>query len=297
DTISPRLDAAGADVSKVFSFQGVLGGVGDGGTRLFSLGRDLSALQTVLKEYRPVLLNIDAVNSYIPSSRNSWKDTEIREVLNPLSVLAQDFNVAVVLNTHLNKGHDLRAIHRILGSVGYVGLARGALGVAPHPEDENKYVLARMKNNNANRKKGTPLVYELAETRTKEVSSIVCVVWHTTEQMAQSIDELLNAAVETKDRRKAQQVRRFFETVFTGDVKVLPSDTVREHARMAAMPWDAIKKYHGAYHAVKERKYQGAWWWARPDLTNEEAKNEIERIQAEEFRKDLRASERKENQP
>src|SRR5262249_1363797 len=254
DTIRPRLDAAGAGVSKGVSFQGVLGGVGEGGTRVFSLGRDLPALPTVLKEDRPLPLNIDPINSYIPSSRNSWKDTEIREVLNPLTVLAKEFNVAIVLNTHLNKGHDLRAIHRILGSVGYVGLARGALGVAPHPEDETKHVLARMKNNNASRKKGMPLVYELAETRTKEVSSIVCVMWHTTEHVAQSIDELLNRVIETKDRAKAQQVKRFFETIFTGDIRVMLSDTLREHARMAATNWDAVKKYRGGYHAVKERK-------------------------------------------
>src|SRR5262249_2357980 len=132
-------------------------------------------------------------------------------------------------------------------------------------------------------------------TRTKEVSSIVCVMWHTTEHVAQSIDELLNRVIETKDRAKAQQVKRFFETIFTGDIRVMLSDTLREHARMAATNWDAAKKYRGGYHAVKERKLNGSWWWARPDVDREEAQMEIARIRSEELRQDLHADERKEN--
>ncbi len=145
DTVRPRADAAGADVSKLI----ILDGVKDHGEkRLFSIGEHIPILETIIKE-RPdlALVVIDPISAYL-GDLDSHKNAEIRGALAPLSALAEDLNVSIVCVSHLNKSTGgEKAIYRITGSLSFVAAARACWGVITDPDDPDRRLLVPVKTN------------------------------------------------------------------------------------------------------------------------------------------------------
>jgi putative DNA primase/helicase len=103
DTIRPRLDAAGADVTRVHQISAVRHGNGRG-RRTFNLQADLALLEGEIKRIRDVrLVIIDPVSSYLGKT-DSHKNAEVRGTLEPLGDMASRLRVAVVSVTHFSKG-------------------------------------------------------------------------------------------------------------------------------------------------------------------------------------------------
>jgi hypothetical protein len=146
DVIAPRLLALGADLSKVFSFQGCLAdGAEYAAPPLFP--RDLGMLRDVLERFKPTLVIIDPLMAYIDLTYSSINDQAVRQVLGPMAQLAQETDSAWVLIRHLNKTGGVRAMYRGSGSIGIVGAARMAFLVGKDPADETARVLAPVKCN------------------------------------------------------------------------------------------------------------------------------------------------------
>ena len=78
DTIRPRLDAAGADLSRVFIMDAVLAGET---TRSFNLDCDINGLSVMLKHIGDVaLVVIDPVTAYLGDT-DSHKTADVRSLL------------------------------------------------------------------------------------------------------------------------------------------------------------------------------------------------------------------------
>ena len=88
-TIRPRLDAAGADTSKVHIVEGV---VRDGQRPdLFQLDTDVAYLRARAQEIGDVrLIIIDPPSAYLGAKVDAHKESDVRRVLAPLSQLAQE---------------------------------------------------------------------------------------------------------------------------------------------------------------------------------------------------------------
>lgn len=136
--VLPRLLAAGADVDRVHLLQGRERERPDG-TKIFDpvslseLADEVSDKMTELGDVK--LIIVDPIGTYTGSA-NTDKDSEVRAALAPLSMLAKAHKCAVLLVMHLNKGPNKQGadpVDRILGSVGYVGLARSVLMVTRDP--------------------------------------------------------------------------------------------------------------------------------------------------------------------
>lgn len=145
DTIRPRLDAAGADVSRVHSVDGVP--VHSDGTLRPPTLADIAALEHAIITTGARLLVIDVVMAYLPTGTDAHKDQDIRRVLSALSRLAERTRCTVLLLRHLNKGSGRDPLYRGGGSIGIVGAARAGLLVAADPEDPQRRVLASIKSN------------------------------------------------------------------------------------------------------------------------------------------------------
>ena len=104
----------------------------------FSLARDLPVLREKIEETKARLVIIDPINSYIGGKIDSFKDTEIRSVLQPLLTLAHECRVAVIAVAHMNKNSKQAALHRVLGSIGYVGVARQVIFVVRDREEKTR---------------------------------------------------------------------------------------------------------------------------------------------------------------
>src|SRR4029077_10801092 len=90
---------------------------------------------------------------------------EVRQVLDPLSKMAERMRVAVLSVTHFSKGGNnssTKALHRFLGSIGFVGSPRAAFATFEDPDDPERRLFLHAKNNLAAPPQG--LAYRLEQT-------------------------------------------------------------------------------------------------------------------------------------
>lgn len=160
DTIRPRLDAAGADTSRVLSLATTLDS--EGHERMLSIPEDLSLIERGIWRVGAKLVIVDPLMAFLSGETNAHKDQDTRKALAPLAALAERTGVAVVVVRHLNKATGTNVLYRGGGSIGIIGAARSALLVAKDPEDENRRVLAPMKSNLA--QPAPSLAFTLEET-------------------------------------------------------------------------------------------------------------------------------------
>lgn len=148
DTVRPRLDAAGADVTKVHAIEGVpiIDEQGERTLRPPTLA-DIAALENAVSRTGARLLIIDVVMAYLPSGTDAHKDQDIRRVLSRLAALGDRTGCTILLLRHLNKASGGDPLYRGGGSIGIVGAARAGLLVAADPDDADRRVLASVKSN------------------------------------------------------------------------------------------------------------------------------------------------------
>lgn len=174
DTVRPRLDAAGADPSRIVAIQGVRHPTGDGRIQEsgFDLTGDLPALEAAIRQTPDCrLVIIDPVTAYLGKT-DSHKNAEVRAVLARLFELAARHKVAVLAVTHLNKANTLPAIYRAMGSLAFVAAARAAWAVVRDDQDETgrRRLFVPIKNNLGSDETG--LAYQL-----EKVASTARVAW------------------------------------------------------------------------------------------------------------------------
>ncbi len=149
DTLQPRLARAGADLTKIVSI-GFIPTTDPGKNqeypRPFNLANDLDLLEQAIKRVNAKLVIIDPIMAVI-GSKDTYKDNEVRAALAPLQGLAEKMGVAVVMIRHFTKNGGEHAIYRGGGSIAFMGLSRIGLMVTKDPDDENKCILANIKNN------------------------------------------------------------------------------------------------------------------------------------------------------
>jgi hypothetical protein len=160
DTIRPRLEAMGADLSRVTAMTGVRDEKGN--ERHFTLSHDLKAVEDALKEGGYALVIIDPINAYL-GDVDTHKDAAVRTVLTPLTKLAERYGVALVCIRHLTKSQRDLAIFRGQGSIGYTGAARAEHLIATHSENKQQRFMVCIKNNLV--AKPPPISFEVSQDR------------------------------------------------------------------------------------------------------------------------------------
>lgn len=138
-TLRPRLEAAGADLERVFMFDDA----GDG----FTLPADMERLEAAIMAHRAKLVVVDPLMAVLDGKVNSYRDQDVRRVLAALKALCGRTGCAVMLVRHLTKSKEGPAIHRGGGSIGIIGAARVGLLLALDPADNTRRILATIKNN------------------------------------------------------------------------------------------------------------------------------------------------------
>jgi len=142
DTVRPRLDAAGADLSRVralpFSADGASAPV---------LPDDIPTLGGAIRQMNASLVIVDPLMAYLPPTVNTFRDQDVRVALAPLVALAERAKCAILVIRHLNKREGGPAIYRGGGSIGISAAARSILLVACDPDDRERRVLASVKGN------------------------------------------------------------------------------------------------------------------------------------------------------
>ena len=150
DTLRPRLDAAGADVSRVSIVKSVRS-IPRGGdqpiSRMFSLRADLKAMQlAALRLPACRLIIIDPISAYLDGT-DSHNNADVRAVLAPMAEIAAAVGAAFVCVSHFNKGTGSSAMYRTTGSLAFVAAARAAFAVSRDKDNPARRLMLPIKNN------------------------------------------------------------------------------------------------------------------------------------------------------
>jgi AAA domain len=136
---TPRLFAAGADLSRVKSLDRPEGG-------FIELKADRDRLAMALDLERIGFAFFDALIDNLGTGVNDWHGRDVREALQPVRAIGRELDIAVVGSMHPNKrGANFREL--VAGSSAFNAVSRCSLLLAPHPEDEDRRVLCRGKGN------------------------------------------------------------------------------------------------------------------------------------------------------
>lgn len=261
DTIRPRLDAAGADVSRISLLQAI-GTIDEAdGTRIertFCLDRDMATLsQVVVDTPNCRMVVIDPISAYLGRT-DSHKNSEIRGLLAPLAEMAQKHRVAVVVITHLNKSGG-PAMYRSMGSLAFVAAARMVWAVAKDPEDASKRLVLPVKCNIAPDVSG--LSYKVVDT-----DGAACLAW-SPEPIDVPVDDVLTAGSEREAVTEKDEAKEFLRQVLADGP--VPSKAIKAEASANGGPsWRTIRRaqVEMGIQPYREGFGKGAvWMWALPD--------------------------------
>ena len=138
DTIKPRFEACGADCTKIgFINEEVHEG----------LTLDDERIGRMITEFKPRLVVLDPIQSYLGSNSDLMLVTRARKLMRRLSSWAAVNKCAIVLIGHLNKADGKKDIYRSFGSIDVVASARSVLMVERDPEDWNLRIVKHVKSN------------------------------------------------------------------------------------------------------------------------------------------------------
>jgi hypothetical protein len=149
DTIRPRLDAFGADISRVFVMDGLFT-LDDAGCEL---------LETAISRKHPLLVIIDPLMAYIGEKVDVNKANQVRHVTAKLAALADKYQCAILSVRHLTKSKGTRAVYQGQGNVDLTAAVRSELLAGHDPEDDNIKAIVHIKSNLA--KKGPAIGYRM----------------------------------------------------------------------------------------------------------------------------------------
>lgn len=142
-TVRPRLDASGADPTRVGIITAQLKRVASGELVEEQLSLvDTLPLERALNsnsEYRLVV--VDPLGSYIGGDTDTAQDNAVRAILVPLAKLADKTGVAILLVTHSRKAAVSRADDLVMGSRAFTSATRSVIHLMHDPADKKRKLL------------------------------------------------------------------------------------------------------------------------------------------------------------
>jgi putative DNA primase/helicase len=265
DTIRPRLEAAGADISRILLVEAVEVATAAENKatrkRLFSLSEDLGRLAEALKDGVRLIV-VDPISAYLAGT-DSHNNSEVRGLLAPLSDMAAQHDVTVLAVSHLNKGNG-PAIYRTTGSLAFAAAARSVWACGRDPEDQSRVLVLPVKANLGPVDGG--FAYKVMTQR----EGLPVIAWEAG-RVSGSVDEILQPA-QTEDREERAEAADWLKDLLsTGAIAAKEVKRLAAAERISSRALWKAKKALGV-SAVKT-DYCGGWEWR---LTGEESKDTAE---------------------
>lgn len=261
-TVKPRLQAAGADMDRVFFIDVT---TETGNTGALQLPGDTSLLARELAAEKVGLVILDAAKSAMHSKLDGYRDDDVRQFLEPLSAMCDQHDMAVIGLVHFGKRESADPGKLILGSVAWSQIARSVLSVAV--DDEGTLVVTNTKANLAPAEVSREATMESVTVATDDgkTTSVGRIVWG--ENTNVSAAELLVSHDDQDDDRTDAEI-------WLGDYldqhgptrrKTVMDDARKAGFTVAKTIQRAFKKIGGVsgYTATVPREAE----WSLPDLS------------------------------
>ena len=154
DAIAARLKMCGANLSKVVIIDSA------------AEYKD-TEIWEIIKQYEPVFVVFDPVQSFMLKKANSNSQNEVRNMVDDLREYSRIYNTAILIVAHPNKMEGLSLKHRISGSGDFVNACRSALYVGNLKDKQNTRGVFHIKANSG--RKSKPFTYDLLDAGQDEV--------------------------------------------------------------------------------------------------------------------------------
>jgi|GEM_PF-808412 putative DNA primase/helicase len=274
DTIKPRLEAAEADCTRIHVVEAIqeesVDNEGEPVQHMFSFKRDLEALGELLSSLPNCrLVIIDPISAYLGGA-DSNKNSDIRELLAPLSKLAEKYKTAFVLVSHLNKSSGENLLYRTTGSLAFIAAVRTAYIVAKDPENPDRRLLMPLKSNISKEKTG--LAYSIMEAE----NNAPVIVWES-QAVEMTVDEVLDSSESTEERTATDEAVDFLlDLLANGPVKANDVQTKARQVGISKKPLRSAREKLGIKPKKSSTFADGFWEWSLPEdaLRDEEALSE-----------------------
>lgn len=260
DTIGPRLDALGADSSKIYLLDWTIRRQsGKAERRHFDIGQDATTLEAMVRDIGDVkAIIVDPVSAYMGKA-DSYKTADVRGALLPLQVLARDHALAVILVSHLNKNTSGQNAKARVGGAGFVAVSRSNWLVLEDPADATR-----------ERRFMCPLGTNIAKGTTGFAFSIVSVDLgggiSTSKVVFQDQELTLNADDLLACRQEAPSALSSAEDFIRAAIKDGPcaQKRIEDGARAAGISDASLRRAKKQIGVLSKKDGASGWLWYLP---------------------------------
>lgn len=247
DTIKPRLEASGADCSKVAFID----------EELISLTLDDEKLRDAIIDFKASLVVIDPFQAYLGDDVYMSSARKIRKLMQRLNIWASTYNCAIVLIGHMNKKENSKELYRGLGSIDIVAAARSVLQVSRKDEDSSIRYMKHVKSSLA--AKGRDISFEIDADRGFQWLGCVGTAEGTATDNPGNTEDIKPLS---KDEMLANLL---IKKLADGPVRAteIQSEFIEIGIGMKALK--RVKKIVG----IKSVRKQGQWFWSMSDSIRE----------------------------
>ncbi len=275
DTIKPRLEAAGADCTRIHVVEAIQEEIVDAESestqRMFSFKRDIATLGDLLSTLPNCrLVIIDPISAYLDST-DSNNNSDIRGLLAPLSELASKHKVAIVLVSHLNKNSGGNASYRVMGSLAFTAAVRTAYIVTKDKDNPERRLLMPLKNNIAKDKTG--LAYSIVEAENGQP----VIAWES-EPVEMTTEEALAISQSTEQHTATDEAVDFLiDLLANGSVKAEEANKEAQRIGISSKPLRNARAKLGI-KPKKSSSFEDSFWeWKLPEdaLKDEDAQSKV----------------------
>ncbi|MBF0436642.1 MAG: AAA family ATPase [Magnetococcales bacterium] len=271
DTIKPRLLACGADMHRVFILEAICDTDNKGHMRErgFNLQEDLGRLEALITHLGGAdLIIIDPISAYVGKA-DSYRNSDVRALLGPLTELASRHEAAVVAVSHLAKSGS-SALTKISGSLGFIAAARAGYLIARDPVDKERRLFLPVKNNVGGDADG--FAFRITPVTLSTGIETSRVVWEP-DRVTLTADEVLAATcANPEDRNQLEEAKEFLLLLLQhGQVE---ANSIKKQAQEAGIADMTLRRARWAL-GIKPRKgiVSGKWLWGLPVVTEQPVRN------------------------
>lgn len=280
-----RLKAAGANLEHVRFFT-----VTDprGEELHFNLELDLAELRTAAQHFGADLLVIDPLSS-VTSGLDLNKAADMRKALDPLTMLARQLHVAVLVIHHFNKGGG-NASRKMTGSEAIRDIARSVIHFA-HDKESDERVLTFDKGNYSTYEgrsfnfelESAPAIDDAGNQMIDEEGNLETVpVARLIGETDNSVERIINSLPQGQEEGDAQDCASWLREWAESVGGVLEAAEVRKASESAGFSWSAAKRAKSKLRMTSDRDGFGKGskvYWRIPEAATDHHRAHIEPIE------------------
>ena len=236
-SVRPRLEAMGADMSRIFAYDNPL--------LLDKVGLEL--VEQLILTTNARLVVFDPIVAYLPAGLDIHRANEVRSVMKGLASVAERCNCAILIVRHLAKGNSSKAIYRGLGSIDFTAACRSVLLAGHDPDAPNSRALVQIKSNLG------PMAESVGYTIEEG-----CFAW--TGDTELTAGRMLAAEVVDSMLGEAKTLLRELMKEGPQPVKDLQAE-----AEAAGISWATLRRAKDALKVTSQKGgFDGGWQWSLP---------------------------------